>query len=335
MADTDTRSVGRSITDCSRFLKLLMELPMGGAPYAHLLDHNRCNRRLCPWCEWRRSLRWQRRIYEGLEVLAVEKPKLRPVLLTLTEKNCELHELGDRLSHMHKSLRRFYKRPFFPTDLWFRKTEITYPLRYGEEKVRPQTADGRACDDVPLGGRMAHPHIHMLLMVPPSYFSHGYVKSLTWTQEWMQAGRYDYVPNVDVRVVTVRKGSSLAGNVNLCAALEVGKYITKASDYQQLGKLLPEIYHQIRGHRMIGVSAAMRKYIPSNEPQGDELADEPVRKLSPSSDFDRARATWNELAREYWLAATEWGECPSVASPEGDGSVRALSPRSRQDKKLS
>lgn len=305
MANAELREVGRKIANCAQTLDLLMESPPDGDLYAHLMGANCCNQRMCPWCEWRRSLRWQRRVYEGLEALAVEKPKLRPVLLTLTVRNCEIDQLGDTIRDMHRAWKRFTDRKFFPTDLWFRKTEITYPDRLQSQICRPQTSQHTLSRGEVLGGRWAHPHLHALLMVPPSYFSHGYVKSLTWQQEWMTAAKLDYSPVVDVRAITTAASSRLAGNVNLAAAMEVGKYITKASDYQQLGDQVPDVYHQIRGHRMIGVSSAMRQFIPDHEPTAEELTDQPLRMLSANSTFQRCAAHWNEAAQEYWLAVTE------------------------------
>jgi hypothetical protein len=305
MAAASTREVGRKIANCAQTLDLLMERPPDGDLYAHLMGANCCRQRVCPWCEWRRSLRWQRRVFEGLEALAVEKPTHRPLLVTLTQRTCEINQLGDRLNEIHKSVHRFVQRKFFPTDLWFRKTEVTFPPRYGQETdAARKENDGPPSGDI-LGGRMAHAHIHMLLMVPGSYFGRGYVKSLEWQQQWMTAAQLDYPPVVDVRAITTAASSRLAGNVNLAAALEVGKYITKSSDFRHLASDLPEVHYQLRCHRMIGVSAAMRKYIPATEISEAEMTDEPLRRLSPNSTFQRVSAHWNEAAQEYWLAATE------------------------------
>jgi plasmid rolling circle replication initiator protein Rep len=305
MAAASTREVGRKIANCARTLDLLMEKPPDGDLYAHLMQANCCRQRVCPWCEWRRSLRWQRRVYEGLEALAVEKPTHRPVLLTLTQKTCEIGELGDRIDEIHKSVNRLTKRKFFPTDLWFRKTEVTFPPRFGRATDAARKDKEEPSSDDILGGRVAHAHVHMLLMNPPSYWGRDYVKSLTWTQEWMTAAKLDYCPVVDVRAITPSASSRLAGNVNLAAALEVGKYLTKSSDFHYLGGDLPEVHYQLRCHRMIGVSAAMRKYIPDAEITDQEMTDEPLRRLSQDSTFERVTAHWNEAAQEYWLAATE------------------------------
>lgn len=307
MTNAETRTVGRRIANCAQTLDLLIETPLKGDLYAHLMGAATCNTRLCPWCEWRRSLRWRRRIYEGLEQFAQERPKWRPLLLTLTERNCEFDELGDRLRDMLKAFHRFHRRSFFPTAFWFRKTEVTFPLRLAPKEGATQTSDESDPGFVPLGGRWAHPHIHVLLMVPPGYWGPGYVKQTRWQQEWMDAGRYDYVPVVDVRPVKARAGSGFTGNLNLLAAMEVGKYVTKASEFKELGADLPNIHWQLRGHRMIGVSQAMRQFIPDHDPQGDELTDRPVRRLDPDSCYDRATAHWEELVQEYVFAAAEEG----------------------------
>ena len=75
---------------------------------------------------------------------------LKPVglFLTLTVRNMPVCELRDALQHMNKSWQRLIKRKEFKAvQGWIRTTEIT------------RGKDGSA-----------HPHFHILLMVPPSWF---------------------------------------------------------------------------------------------------------------------------------------------------------------------
>ena len=303
--DPALRDVASAIGNCASVLDLLIESPPDEPLYAHLKQANVCNRRLCPWCEWRRSLRWKRRIEYGLNLLAEHNPSHRPVLLTLTVRNCEISALGRTIEELHKAWKRLHERSFFPTDLWLRRTEVTFPPRYGGEKLRPQTTDGGEPGGGILGGRMAHPHVHALLMVRPSYFSHGYVKQLTWQQEWMDAARLDYSPVVDVRAITTTASRRWEGNVYKAAAQEVGKYICKAVDYIAVKDSLPEIHRQLAHHRLIACSAPMRAFISDAEPQGEEMSDQPVHLRDLDSELTPARAEWNAFAREYWLTPAE------------------------------
>lgn len=335
MAKTETREVGRQIANCALLLDLQIEQQPDGQFWAQLEGARFCTKRVCPFCDWRRSMRWRRRIAEGLHALGREQPKLRPLLLTLTLKTCELHELSGQLDHLHRSVNILTRRSFFPTDLWVRKTEITYPLRHGGEKRRPQTTDGGDPGMIPLGGHMAHAHVHMLLMVRPSYWGRDYIRSKRWTEEWMTAARIDYCPVVDVRAITTAKSSRWDGDVYFAAAMEVGKYITKASDYAALGGELPKILRQVHGKRLIGCSKSMRRFISDSEISAAELTDLPHYENEEGWPTSKARAHWIEAAQEYWLAATEGGECPSGAAGAAGGSLRALSPRSRPDQKVS
>jgi hypothetical protein len=175
----------------------------------------------------------------------------------------------------------------------------------------------------------------MLLMVRPSYFGRDYIKSQRWTEEWMTAAQLHYQPSVDVRAITTAKSSRWDGDVYFAAAMEVGKYITKASDYAALGGELPKILRQVHGKRLIGCSKSMRRFISDSDVTAAELTDLPHYGNEEEWPTSKARAHWIEAAQEYWLAATEGGECPSVAAGEAGGSVRAFSTRSRPDKEVS
>lgn len=303
--DPYCREVAAAIGNCAQVLDLLIEAPPDEPLYAHLKSSNVCNRRLCPWCEWRRSLRWKRRIEYGLNLLVEHNPGYRPVLFTATVRNCEIEALGDTIKEISKGWDRLVKRSFFPTDLWLRRTEVTFPLRNQAEKLRPQTPRGEEPGSLPLGGRWAHPHLHALLMVRPSYFSHGYVKQTQWRQEWMDAARLDYAPQVDVRAITATASRRWEGNVYKAAAMEVAKYVCKATDYIAVKDYLPEIHRQMAHHRLIGCSQPMGAFISDAEPQGEEMSDQPIHLRDLDSPLTPARAEWNAFAREYWLTPAE------------------------------
>ena len=125
MRDTDTRDIGLKIANCANRIKAQVLVQDGLKPEVNLKAAHVCNARLCPFCEWRRSRVWRKRLYGGLEALYADQPKLIGLFLTLTVRNCPLTELGDTLDHMNASWRRFTARSFFPADYWFRRTEIT------------------------------------------------------------------------------------------------------------------------------------------------------------------------------------------------------------------
>jgi hypothetical protein len=47
----------------------------------------------------------------------------------------------------------------------------------------------------------AHPHFHVLMMVKPSYFTHGYLSQAKWVEMWQKSLRIDYKPILDVQAL--------------------------------------------------------------------------------------------------------------------------------------
>jgi len=238
MADSETRDVGRAIANCAQ--RLLLDLPLleeGQIGEPLLRGADLCNRRLCPFCEWRRARVLRARLIGGIDAFAATHPKHRGVFLTLTVRNAQVHELKETMRHMHLSFTRLTKTEVWPTEFWFRRTEITTKLvdNVGQSINTPISGEHEPADKQ---RRIAsvHPHIHALLLVKPSYFSHGYVKQTRWREEWMSAARLDYAPVVDVRTAKTRaKDEHLAGVAPVSAVVEAAKYAAKATDLLALG----------------------------------------------------------------------------------------------------
>ena len=78
----------------------------------------------------------------------------------------------------------------------------------------------------------AHPHIHALLMVKPSYFSGTtYLSQKTWSELWKSCLRIDYQPIVNVKAVKpkVAEGADPVEAVK-AAVVETVKYSVKEED---------------------------------------------------------------------------------------------------------
>lgn len=166
-----------------------------------------CRARLCPICQWRRSLKMYGQLHQVVQALAQQRQAAgaQPyawLLLTLTVRNCSGPDLSATLDAIAKGWDRLcktkaYKRAVRGT---MRAIEITYNRSAGQY----------------------HPHMHVLCAVLPSYYtSRDYIKQAQWTDMWRDAARLDYTPVVDVRRATGTAGS----------LAEVAKYATKPSDY--------------------------------------------------------------------------------------------------------
>ncbi|WP_410683698.1 protein rep (plasmid) [Avibacterium paragallinarum] len=72
-----------------------------------------CRVRLCPVCQWRRSMAWRARLFQNLPLLFAEKPNLSFIFLTLTVKNCPVTSLAETLKEMNKAWQKLIDRKAF------------------------------------------------------------------------------------------------------------------------------------------------------------------------------------------------------------------------------
>ena len=285
--DHDTLDIAREIGNCALTLGVDVTQVAERPPEAQLRAAHVCNKRVCPFCEWRRSRAWRRRFFEGLPSFHEDFPTHKPLFLTLTVKNCRIKDLRTTISEMHASWKRLTKLSMFPTKFWFRRTEIT--IQGG--------GIGKS------GSVMVHPHIHVLLMVPASYFSRGYVKQTEWQKSWMMSARLDYPPVIDVRRA---KSSFSSGGQALSpsqsGALEASKYATKATDLIAMGSALGEYHHQVKGLRLSASSASLKPYIADTPIQESELVD---KETADAEVIASGKALWFDDIGEYLFSSIE------------------------------
>lgn len=181
-----------------------------------------CKVRLCPMCNWRRSLKiafHNKKIVEEVN----KREKVRWIFLTLTIQNVQGSELKDSISDMMEGFRRLfmYSKVKKVTKGYFRALEVT--------KNRNKASDWN---------NTYHPHFHVLMAVKPSYFTRDYIKHDEWVSLWKKALQVDYSPVVNVQAVKPKKEVDLNGiekDVKHAmqeqkAILEVSKYPVKDTD---------------------------------------------------------------------------------------------------------
>lgn len=180
-----------------------------------LSSANFCNLRLCPLCTARRARSAAHRLSKVMDQVQREH-HCQFIFLTLTIKNCEGHELSDRLKLITKAWDRFQRhRPIQrAVKGWFRALEITRK------------------------GKGYHPHIHAILAVEDDYFSRVsglYLTQKDLRQHWQQALGVDYDPRVYIEKTydkKARRGKTKdTDQATQAAVLEAAKYVVKSSDY--------------------------------------------------------------------------------------------------------
>lgn len=166
-----------------------------------------CKNKLCALCNWRRSMKYSYQASKIVEEAMIRQPKGRFLFLTLTVKNVTGQELHQSMTDILRGFNRLMKYKKVDKNLigFLRATEVTY---------------SKELDSY-------HPHLHVLLMVKPSYFRSkaDYLNQEEWTELWQKAMKLDYTPMVDIRAVKADKGKGLKG-----AILETAKYPVKPFD---------------------------------------------------------------------------------------------------------
>lgn len=219
----------RRVADCTPWMEYELHQDPATGEYMTLHQASFCRVRLCPMCQWRRSLKLgaqaravvaeaDRAADAGLDP-AEKRPRPRYLLLTLTVKNVPGDQLGATIDLLHGALSKLTRRKVWaPIRGWLRATEVTYNKK----------------------ANTYHPHLHILLMVSPSYFGGkgGYVSQKAWRAAWASVLGVDYDPQVDVRAVKDLNGKpledlppELAAEALGKAVAEVAKYAAKPADY--------------------------------------------------------------------------------------------------------
>jgi plasmid rolling circle replication initiator protein Rep len=200
-----------------------------------------CRVRWCPVCQWRRSLMWKAKAAKILPLVLAAYPKHRWLFVTLTVKNCQIGDLRSTISHLNESYKRLSKLNAFPADGWLKAVEVT------------RSKDGTA-----------HPHLHILMMVKPSYFGVGYLSTEKWVSLWRKSLRVDYDPVIHVKAI---KGSVTSPTM----LSEVIKYQVKESDLVSDRDWFIELTKQLHKTRAISSGGILKEYLKELENEPDDL----------------------------------------------------------------
>lgn len=175
-----------------------------------------CQVRLCPMCNWRRSLKIYGQVSKVMDN-ALENRDYRFLFLTLTCKNVGGKYLSKTIDKLFHAFKKLSERKVFKQSVkgWFRALEVTHNLDERSESYDTY-----------------HPHFHIILMVNKSYFNKPeiYISQEKWTSLWKSCLKVDYTPIVHVTAFKTGTKKETAKSV-----AETAKYTVKDEDY-----LIPE-----------------------------------------------------------------------------------------------
>lgn len=269
------------VTNCAQVLEFAYarDPPKKNSPARLKLKNTWfCRVRHCPVCQWRRSLRWQAKVYQALPYLMKDYPRVRFLFMTLTVKNCPIAKLRETLDVLRRGWVRMTQLKTWPAVGWVRAVEIT-----------------RGRD------RSAHPHYHCLLVVHPGYFQSGYLSQAEWVELWRQCLRIHYRPILDIRVVVPDhkpERRTAPGPTDIWGAVvEILKYSVKPSDMVKDHKWFLTLVDQVWKTKAVAVGGILKKYI--KEREREDLITEPGESAQLEEEMGRLFFQWKQYVRRY------------------------------------
>lgn len=263
------------IAGCAKFLTMTLSNADDGER-RFKLEHTRfCRVRHCTVCQWRRSMAWIARFHKALPAIQADYPKARYLLLTLTIRNCPIEELRVTVAHINKAFQRLSQRKCFPAVGFIKAVEVT------------RGRDGSA-----------HPHLHILMMVQPSYFkTPNYINQETWRSLWQSALKVSYEPWVHVQSVKAKGkdfSESLIGSLK-----ETLKYTVKGEDLAFDADWLIGLTYQLHGSRAISLGGVFRAYLTEDEPDSEEMLKAGYEDITAETDDPKWWFGWREMEMRY------------------------------------
>ena len=239
------RERAEKIRGCGTYL-LFRVTPDG---QSRLGKANFCRERMCPMCQWRRSIKLgcqADKIYRALS-----DGGYKHIFITLTVRNCLWSELNSEVDKLLDDFARLKRGKLWKGAIvgYYRALEITYNSDKGTY----------------------HPHIHILATVEGDYFranNPDYITKDALIAAWKQVCKLDYDPSVDVEGIHQKPGQSITS-----ACAEVCKYPLKVAELPHT-QAMQTVDEALRGRRLIqwgGVAAEMRRVLELDDVESGNL----------------------------------------------------------------
>lgn len=201
----------QDLADCASQLEYLQDAEGNKKLYKTYF----CRVRLCPMCQWRRSLKLFSQVSKITDYINQQNNnQVRYLFITLTQKNCNGSELVQEINKINKSFsllvdktKRVQPASKFKKMLlgYIKSTEVTY---------NPKT-------------KTYHPHLHCIFAVQGEYFNKAnYINKNTWRSIWADLLKIDYLPQINVQAIKPARQQK--------AVAELAKYPAKVSSILNL-----------------------------------------------------------------------------------------------------
>lgn len=269
------KKYGERMNNCADFLRFMyVDNFETGESKLKLFNAQFCRVRLCPVCQWRRSMAWRAKLFQKLPILLEENKNLNFIFLTLTVRNCEIYNLSETLKEMNFAFSKLRKIKSFTKVVkgFIRATEVTK------------------------SGDFAHPHFHCILAVNKSYFtSRDYLKTEKWAEMWQQCLRVDYLPVVDCRKIR-QKGTEIETK----AVIETLKYTTKIENLLESKDWFLELTSQLFKKRFIATGGCFKDLLKEEVTEKEMICNE----IEENEDNEEALKsslffTWETSVKKY------------------------------------
>ena len=244
----------KAVGDCANSVFMLRQAEgqsdSGASAKHRVLSAFFCKKRLCPMCDWRRSLNLCSQLTDIFTVLSVERPSVRFAFLSLTIRNMTGEEFPAAIDQIQKGFRALLRR--------YRKrlSDVLGGFRSLEVTINPD--DGTF-----------HPHLHAVLALNSSYYKGtGYITQAEWADMWRDVLSLDYTPSTFINNIKTDEHTDNETKAHefRCTAAEVAKYCVKSADYllpndleetdRRVAVLAPALHHR----RLVNMWGLIKDY---------------------------------------------------------------------------
>lgn len=267
------------IQTCGKLLEFALRSDDQGDVGFKLQSAHFCRVRHCPVCQWRRSMKWQAKMFSAMPEINQAHPTHRWIFVTFTVRNCDLVDLRAVVDDMNKAFGRLSKLKAFPAIGWIKSLEVTRNAETGQ----------------------AHPHFHCLMLVDSKYFGgRNYIKQEEWRSLWQRCLRVDYLPVVNVKAVKPKKNKLTDELDDIGQAIvETLKYSVKEEDLVADEDWLAELTTQLHKTRAIAIGGVLKNFLKDESDNDDLIHIEEKEEIEIEENKINIFFGWREVLKRY------------------------------------